>query len=140
MNVPAGTHRYYCGIDLHARTMYVCILDTDGNKVYHKNIPCRPDRFLQAVEPFRQGLVVGVECIFCWQGLADLCQAEGIDSILGHALYMKAIHGVKTKNDRIDSLKVARLIRTQPPSTRTAPLDAAAAPGMYRCQAGGPFA
>lgn len=40
-----------------------------------------------------------------------MCEAEGIDFILGHALYMKSIHGVKTKNDRIDSLEIARLIR-----------------------------
>jgi transposase len=91
--------------------MYVCVLDKDGKKVYHKNIPCRPDRFLQAIEPFRGDIVVGVECIFCWYWLADLCDQEGIDFVLGHALYMKAIHGVKTKNDRIDSLKIARLIR-----------------------------
>ena len=111
MNVYTGIHSYYCGIDLHARTMYVCVLDNDGEKVYHKNIPCRPERFLQAIEPFRGDLVVGVECIFCWYWLADLCEAEGIHFVLGHALYMKAIHGVKTKNDRIDSLKIARLIR-----------------------------
>lgn len=111
MNVYTGIHSYYCGIDLHARTMYVCVLDKDGQKVYHKNIPCTPERFLEAVEPFRGDLVVGVECIFCWYWLADLCEEEGIDFILGHALYMKAIHGVKTKNDRIDSLKIARLIR-----------------------------
>ena len=111
MNVYTGVHAYYCGIDLHARTMYVCVLDKEGKKVYHKNIPCRPDRFLQAIEPFRGDIVVGVECIFCWYWLADLCEEEGIDFVLGHALYMKAIHGVKTKNDRIDSLKIARLIR-----------------------------
>jgi len=111
MNVYTGVHAYYCGIDLHARTMYVCVLDKDGKTVYHKNIPCRPDRFLQAIEPFRGDIVVGVECIFCWYWLADLCEEEGIDFVLGHALYMKAIHGVKTKNDRIDSLKIARLIR-----------------------------
>lgn len=111
MKVYNKQHPYYCGIDLHARTMYVCILDNTGKKVYHKNIPCKPERFLQAIEPFRNNLVVGVECIFCWYWIADLCEEEGIDFILGHALYMKAIHGVKTKNDRIDSLKIARLIR-----------------------------
>ena len=30
---------------------------------------------------------------------------------LGHALYMKAIHGGKAKNDRIDSFKIANLMR-----------------------------
>ena len=27
-----GAHRYWCGIDLHARTMYVCILDAQGSR------------------------------------------------------------------------------------------------------------
>lgn len=111
MNVYCKQHAYYCGIDLHARTMYVCILDKHGEKVYHKNIPCNPERFLQAIVPFRNDLVVGVECVFCWYWIADLCESEGIEFILGHALYMKSIYGVKTKNDRIDSLKIARLIR-----------------------------
>jgi len=111
MKVYNEQHAYYCGIDLHTRTMYVCILDSDGKKVYHKNIPCNPDRFLHAIAPFRQDIVVGVECIFCWYWIADLCEAEGIPFVLGHALYMKSIHGVKTKNDRIDSLKIARLLR-----------------------------
>jgi hypothetical protein len=30
---------------------------------------------------------------------------------LGHALYMKAIHGGKAKNDKIDSHKIAVLVR-----------------------------
>ena len=24
------THKYYCGIDLHARNMYTCVLDQEG--------------------------------------------------------------------------------------------------------------
>lgn len=38
MNVYTGTHRYYCGIDLHARFMYICILDSHGDIVYHKKL------------------------------------------------------------------------------------------------------
>lgn len=47
----------------------------------------------------------------CWYWVADLCEQQGIHFILGHALYMKAIHGGKAKNDRIDSFKIANLIR-----------------------------
>ena len=65
-------HRFYCGVDLHARTMHVCILDQDGNVVCDRNLPCRPDAFLHAIAPFRDGLVVGVECMFAWYWLADL--------------------------------------------------------------------
>jgi hypothetical protein len=39
--------------------------------------------------------------------LADLCAYEGIPFVRGHALYMKAIHGGKAKNDRIDAHKIA---------------------------------
>jgi transposase len=105
-------HRYYCGIDLHARTMYLCILDHDsGTIVLHRNLRTEPDRFLRAIEPYREDLVVGVECIFCWYWLADLCAAENIPFVLGHALYMKAIHGGKAKNDRVDAHKIATLLR-----------------------------
>jgi len=56
-------------------------------------------------------LTVGVECVFCWYWLADLCQAHQIPFVLGHALYMKAIHGGKTKKDKIDSYKIALLMK-----------------------------
>ena len=59
----------------------------------------------------REGLVAAVECMFTWYWLADLCAAEGIRFVLGHALYMKAIHGGKAKNDRIDAHKIAVLLR-----------------------------
>ena len=41
--------------------------------------------------------------MFTWYWLADVCAAEGITFVLGHALAMKAIHGGKAKNDSIDS-------------------------------------
>ena len=104
-------HSHYCGIDLHAKTMYLCILDSDGQIVLHKNMRSGPETFLAAIEPFRDDLVVAVECIFTWYWLSDLCRAEGIEYVLGHALYMKAIHGGKAKNDKIDSHKIATLLR-----------------------------
>ncbi len=111
MRFYTGQHRYYCGIDLHARTMYLCILDQQGEVVLHRNMRCDGDLFLEAVAPYRDGMVVATECIFCWYWLADLCTREGITFVLGHALYMKAIHGGKAKNDKIDSRKIAVLLR-----------------------------
>src|SRR5918911_1313060 len=70
-----------------------------------------PEPFLKAVAPYREGLIVAVECIFTWYWLADLCAQEGIPFVLGHALYMKAIHGGKAKNDKIDAHKIAVLLR-----------------------------
>lgn len=64
-----------------------------------------------AVEPYLDDLVVAAECIFCWYWLADLCARNGITLILAHALYLKAIHGAKTKNDRVDAEKLVVLLR-----------------------------
>ena len=48
----------------------------------------------------------------CWNWISDVCHEHNIDFIRGHALYMKAIHAGKAKNDRIDLHKIAHLIVT----------------------------
>ena len=104
-------HRHYCGIDLHVRTMYVCILDATGQVLVHRNVPSTPEALLEIVAPYREDLVVAAECMFTWYWLADVCAAECLPFVLGHALAMKAIHGGKAKNDKIDSFKIASLLR-----------------------------
>ena len=111
MQLYTKRHRHYCGIDLHARTMHVCIVDQDGIELISKNIPTNPTALLRVIAPFRDDLVIGVECIFCWYWLADFCAAESISFVVGHALYMRLIHGAKAKNDRIDAFKIATLLR-----------------------------
>jgi transposase len=104
-------HPFYCGIALHARTMYVCILSHEGEILLHRNMKAAPEPFPKAVAPSREGLVVAVECMFTWYWLADLCAEQAIPFVLGHALSMKAIHGGKAKHDKIDSHKIAALLR-----------------------------
>jgi transposase len=91
--------------------MYVCVLNQAGEVLLHRNMKASPEPFLKAIAPYREDLVVCVECIFTWYWLADLCAREGIPFVLGHALYMKAIHGGKANNDRIDAHKIAVLLR-----------------------------
>ena len=136
MRFYTGQHKHYCGIDLHARTMYLCILDQAGEVLLHKDFRANPAAFLKAVANYREDPVVAVECISTWYRLADRYRSEGIDFVLGHALYMKAIHGGKAKNDRIDAHKVAvnsrtsssvqRRITTPTPCTGSAPYPASA--------------
>jgi transposase len=104
-------HQHYCGIDLHVKTMYVCILAATGQVVVHRNVKAAPEAFLEIIAPYREGLVVAAECMFTWYWLADVCAAERITFVLGHALAMKATHGGKAKNDKIDSHKIASLLR-----------------------------
>lgn len=106
-------HRFYCGVVLHARLMYLCIQDERGTVLVHKNLPTDPSSFEAAISAYRDDLVVAVECVFCWYWIADLCRKLDVAFVLGHALYMKAIHGAKTKTDKIDSKKIASLLRAK---------------------------
>ncbi len=46
-------HEFYCGIDLHANSMHVCVVDQGGNKLLHRNFNTKkPERFLIALQPF----------------------------------------------------------------------------------------
>ena len=46
--------------------MYVCILDQAGAILVHKNVAATPEAFLRIIAPYREDLVVAVECIFTW--------------------------------------------------------------------------
>ena len=111
MRVYPNQHQFDGGIDLQARPMYVCLLRHDGERLLQRNMPAAPAPFLQAVPPYRQGLVVAVECLFPWAWLADLCAAHNLPFVLGHALSMKALHGGKATQDKSDAHKRAALLR-----------------------------
>lgn len=119
MKYYTSTTQFNCGIDLHAHQMYVCVLDRTGQKLVHTNVKNNDfDFFLKLVAPYRHDLTVCCECMFGWYWLSDACDAAGLHFVLAHALYLKAIHGGKNKNDRIDSEKLAQLLRANliPPS------------------------
>jgi transposase len=104
-------HKFYCGVDLHARSMFTHVLDHKGKTVFEQDLPADPAAFLHAIKPYRKDLVVGCECMFAWYWLADLCEQEKIPFVLGHALAMKHIHQGKSKSDKIDAAKLAAMLR-----------------------------
>ncbi len=60
------SHQHYCGIDLHTKMMYACIVDANSNILIHKNIPTNEKAFLNLIQPHGNDIVVGVECMFSW--------------------------------------------------------------------------
>lgn len=103
------SHKYTCGIDLHKNNLHMCVQDETGKALVHRRLPNSEQEFLRVLEPYREDVVVSVESTFNWYWLGDVCMAAKIPFILGHAQYMKAIHQGKTKNDRVDSAKIAKL-------------------------------
>jgi transposase len=113
------TTEFNCGIDLHTKQMYICVMDREGTILIHKNIKGNDFAFfLKLVAPYIHDLTVVCECCYNWYWLADACSDADIEFVLAHALYLKHIHGGKNKNDKIDSEKLAHLLRTNliPPS------------------------
>jgi len=113
MNFYTEEQRYYCGIDLHARCMYLCILNQAGEVVLHQDLPAGPEPFLQAIAPCRED--VGVESIFTWYWLADLCSHEKIPFLgIGKVLclvILYEIHDIRRFPTVQDFVFYARLVK-----------------------------
>ena len=54
-------HRFYCGVDLHARTLRLHLLDSQGETVLVKTMLASPIACLEAGASFRGGLAVAGE-------------------------------------------------------------------------------
>jgi len=112
MSYAVACTRYYCGVDLHGRTSFVCVKDRQGRTKLHREFGNDGAEMMAALKPYVGSLSVCCESTYNWYWLESLCRAHGIAFYLGHALYIKHISSSKQKNDRIDSRKLADLLRT----------------------------
>lgn len=113
MNLYQTGTEFNCGVDLHSKSMYVCVMDREGNKLVHENVKIgEAGKFKEMLSPYKNDLTVACESTFNWYVLSDLCEEAGIPFVLGHAFYMKAIHNAKAKNDKVDSATIAGLLRS----------------------------
>ena len=49
-------HLFYCGVDLHARSMYLCVLDQAGQTLLHQDFAADGHTFLEATALRRAAL------------------------------------------------------------------------------------
>jgi transposase len=103
---------FYCGVDVHPKKSYLCVLDKSGEKRLAVNLKNNFDNFKETVNPFLPNLALGCESTYSYYWLADGCSKAGIQFYLGHALYMKAISGNRQKHDPLDAKTIANLLRT----------------------------
>jgi transposase len=92
--------------------MTATILTRDGVRLTRKTLPNHFDKFLHFIGPYQHDIAVAVESTFNWYWFVDNCHTHKIEIHLGHAFYMKAIHGDKNKNNNIDSEKIGNLLRS----------------------------
>lgn len=111
MNIIVTT-KYVCGIDLHAKTMAICIMDKNGKILVKKSIKCAIGLLMAEMKPFLKSITVGVESTYNWYWLLDGLKKNNVHCHLGHALYIKRMCGNKHKNDPVDARGIADLLRT----------------------------
>jgi transposase len=104
---------FYAGIDLAARTLWLCIVDAEGQTRVSRKLPNDPEQLRQQLEPFQPNLTAVVESTFNWYWLVDLLQDFGIGVKLAHPLYLKAIAYAKVKTDQVDAHTLAQLLRLE---------------------------
>jgi transposase len=104
--------KHVCGIDLHAWTMSVCVMDKNGSILMRKSIPCQLSSLLAILKPWRKSITVGVESTYNWYWLVDGLKAHGIACHLGHTLYISRMSSSKHKSDPVDAHGIAELLRS----------------------------
>ncbi len=102
---------FYSGIDLHKDMCFTTTIDESGMIVKQSKVPNDDHAILNYFFSLGKDHRAVVESTSNWYWLSDLLKDHGIDLILAHAKYLKAISSAKVKTDKIDSETLAQLLR-----------------------------
>ncbi len=102
---------FYSGIDLHKDNCFITTVDDSGEVVKQERLPNVPESILGYFRSLEGPRKAVVECTAGWYWLNDLLEAHGIELVLAHAKYLKAISYAKVKTDKVDSETLAKLLR-----------------------------
>jgi len=103
--------RFYCGIDLHAKDSYLCVIDEKDGIRLRKKVPNDLPTVLYELGSFSPSPSVVVESTLNWYWLVDGLQEAGFEVKLAHSLGLQMITGAKVKTDRRDAFSLAKLLR-----------------------------
>ena len=102
---------YYSGIDLHKDMCFITTINDSGLIVKQSKLPNNDHAILNYFFSLGSDHKAVVESTSNWYWLSDLLKDHGIDFVLAHAKYLKAISYAKVKTDKIDSETLAQLLR-----------------------------
>ena len=102
---------YYSGIDLHSDNCYITTVDEQGTIVKQVRVTNDGEIILDYFQSIGQSHLAVVESTTGWYWLNDLLEDHGIELVLAHAKYLKAIAYAKVKTDKVDSQTLAILLR-----------------------------
>jgi len=102
---------YYSGIDLHSDNCYMTTIDDTGAVIKQQRVENISELVLDYFHSLPGPHQAVVESTTGWYWLNDLLQDNGIELVLAHAKYLKAISYAKVKTDKVDSQILAILLR-----------------------------
>jgi transposase len=101
----------YSGVDLHRRLIVVCTVDENGSIIARSRMKTDPTLVSEYFRQWPDQHRAVVECTTGWYWFSDLLRSLGVDVVLAHAKYLKAISYAKVKTDAVDALTLAQLLR-----------------------------
>jgi transposase len=103
--------QYYCGIDLHSKDSWLCVIDEKDEIHLRKKVPNHLPTILHELERFSPKPSAAVESTLNWYWLVDGLQEAGFEVKLAHIFGLRMITGAKVKTDRRDAFSLAKLLR-----------------------------
>jgi len=99
---------YYVGVDLHKRTSWFYILDSEGRKIKSKNV--NNDKLTGFIRTIPQPFEIAVESTYNWYFFVDLVQSYAERVYLANSFSLKAFAKQHKKNDKIDAHLIADVL------------------------------
>jgi len=107
--------QYHLGIDLHRKTSYWTLIDKERKVLYKKNLPTTKEGIAQGLSEMNiaPSLVeAAIEPVSQWGWYGDCMAEQGMTVRLVDVYKTKLIAGTKLKNDKVDALALAELLRS----------------------------
>ena len=100
------------GIDLHSNNALCGLMDENGRRLLHKQLPCDLESILQLLKPYKKRIAtIAVESTYNWYWLVDGLQDHGYHVVLANPAAMQPYSGKKHTDDVSDAFFLAELLR-----------------------------
>lgn len=100
---------FYVGLDIHSKHITVCILDNNG-KVVERCQVRQLDQLQQRLARIPAPFQVGFEASCGYGAFVELLAPLACRVVVAHPGHLKLIYRSRTKNDRNDALRLAKLL------------------------------
>ncbi len=101
----------YCGIDLHAKSSYIAIIDERRQRVFKRNVANVRQTILSFLAPYKAELAgIVVESTFNWYWLVDVLMEDGYRVHLANPSAIQQYRGLKYVDDKHDAFWLAELL------------------------------